>query len=394
MFGIRTLHCMQSSDERRSVGGVGESPPNRRQARFWTAGWPATVKSMLAKRQALECIAPDGRLRFDRSKGLSNEAMKGNPPTTVIPRVDESKPGPNNPRPDRTELHQHIHDVVYFGVVNLIDNGYVMGAIDVWKCRACPQTFCEDKRYGITDLAPEVGLPKIEPGSKWAALVCTRNTGSNWTLIQAKPGNMIQHSCTPDTKLELKVGPDYSIETGPASGIGQHRIILVENFVNAPVDVITGKKHLGTTNANQALGKPFSFTPPLSAAVIQPSRYNVLNLTSIFFIGSGISLGLLASFSLGNPAALGILATLALAAIVSGVFLRKPKLWPATLGLVAVAAAFVAQLWIQFTTGLTASGTTLDVLLAASIVTGWLSWSRVRSLRAKQWHPLDMPAYG
>src|SRR6266571_3280190 len=37
------------------------------------------------------------------------------------------------------ELHQH--DVVYFGVVNLIDNGYVMGAIDVWKCRSCPQTF-------------------------------------------------------------------------------------------------------------------------------------------------------------------------------------------------------------------------------------------------------------
>jgi len=74
--------------------------------------------------------------------------------------------------------------------------------------------------------------------------------------------------------------------------------------------------------------------------------------------------------------------------------LRKPKLWPATLGLAAVATAFAAQLWIQFATGLTASATTLDVLLAASVVTGWLSWSRVRSLRAKQWHPLDMPAYG
>jgi hypothetical protein len=290
------------------------------------------------------------------------------------------------------ELHQH--DVVYFGVVNLIDNGYVMGAIDVWKCRSCPQTFCEDKRFGITDLAPEVGLPKIEPGSKWAALICTRNTGSNWSLIQAKPGNMIAHSCTPDTKLELKVGPDYSIETGLASGIGQHRIILVENFVNAPVDVITGKKHLGTTNANQALGKPFSFTPPLSAAVITPSRYNVLNLTTILFIFSGIWLGILATFSVGNPVTLGVLAPFALASVVSGVFLRKPKLWPATLGLVAIVAAFVAQLWIQFTTSLTGGATALDVLLAASVVAGWLSWSRVRSLRAKQWHPLDMPAYG
>ena len=290
------------------------------------------------------------------------------------------------------ELHQH--DVVYFGVVNLIDKGYVMGAIDVWKCRSCPQTFCEDKRYGMTDLAPEVGLPKIEPGSKWAALICTRNTGSNWTLIQAKPGNTIQHSCTPDTKLELKVGPDYSIEAGPASGIGQHRIILVENFVNAPVDVSTGKKHLGTTNANQALGKPFSFTPPLSAAVIVPSRYNVLNLTSILFIISGIWLGLVASLSLVTPALSGIFGILALAAIVSGVLLHRPKLWPATLGLAAVATAFVAQLLIQFGGGLTAGAAALDILLVAAICTGWLSWSRVRSLRAKQWHPLDMPAYG
>src|SRR3989475_6981500 len=260
------------------------------------------------------------------------------------------------------ELHQH--DVVYFGVVNLIDNGNVMGTIDVWKCRSCPQTFCEDKRFGMTDLAPEVGLPKIEPGSKWAALICTRKEGSNWTLIQTRPSATVQHSCTPDTKLELTVGPDYSIEVGPASGIGQHRIILVDNFVNAPVDVITGKKHLGTTNANQALGKPFSFTPPLSAAVISPSRYNVLNLTSILFIMSGMWLALVASFSLATPAIFSIYALLALAAVVSGVFLRRPKLWPATLGLVAVADAFAAQLWIQFTTGFTASATTLDILLA------------------------------
>src|SRR5437879_4543509 len=269
-----------------------------------------------------------------------------------------------------------------------------MGAIDVWKCRSCPQTFCEDKRFGMIDLAPEVGLPKIEPGSKWAALICTRNTGSNWTLIQTRPGAIVKQSCTPETKLELPVGPDYSIDAGPASGIGQHRIILVENFVNAPVDVITGKKHLGTTNANQALGKPFSFTPPLSAAVISPSRYNVLNLTSILFIISGIWLGLVASFSLATPAIFGVFAILALATVVSGVFLRKPKLWPATLGLATVAIAFVAQLVIQFGGGLTTSSAAVDVPLAASVITGWLSWSRVRSLRAKQWHPLDMPAYG
>jgi len=34
------------------------------------------------------------RLRISEAQGLSGEAMKGNPPTTVIPGVDESKSGP------------------------------------------------------------------------------------------------------------------------------------------------------------------------------------------------------------------------------------------------------------------------------------------------------------
>lgn len=290
------------------------------------------------------------------------------------------------------ELHQH--DVVYFGVVNLIDNSNVMGTIDVWKCRSCPQIFCEDKRFGLTDLAPEVGLPRIEPDSKWAALICTRNTGSNWTLIQTRPGATIQHACTPDTKLELRIGPDYSILAGPASGIGQHRIILVENFVNAPVDVVTGKKHLGTTNANQALGKPFSFTPPLSAAVIQLSRYNVLNLTSILFIVSGVWLGLIGWLGIGASPVLGLFIPLGAATIVSGTFLRRTKLWPVSIGLAAIVIALVSQLGIHLSSGFNAVSVALDTVLAASVISGLLSMSRVRSLKAKQWHPLDMPAYG
>ena len=34
------------------------------------------------------------RLRVSEAQGLSDEAMKGNPPTTVIPGVDESKSSP------------------------------------------------------------------------------------------------------------------------------------------------------------------------------------------------------------------------------------------------------------------------------------------------------------
>ena len=41
------------------------------------------------------------RLRASEAQGLSGEAVKGNPTTTVILRVDESKSS-NNQRPDRT----------------------------------------------------------------------------------------------------------------------------------------------------------------------------------------------------------------------------------------------------------------------------------------------------
>src|SRR5438094_871331 len=200
---------------------------------------------------------------------------------------------------DGSVLQTHQHDVVYYGVVNLIDNNYVMGAVDVWRCRGCDQLFCEDKRYGMTDLAPEVGLPKIEPNTQWAALICTRDKGSNWTLTQVKPGMTIAHSCTPDTKVELTVGPSYDLEAGPASGIGKHRIIVIEKFVNLAVDVQTGQKHTTTTNAYQALGKPFS----------------------------------IADYA-------------------------------------------------------------LSLLLLADIAAGWLARERIKGLIEKQWHPLDMPAYG
>ena len=122
--------------------------------------------------------------------------------------------------PHSLEMHQH--DVIYFGVVNLVHESKIIGTIDVWRCRACQELFCEDKRFGATDLAPEVGFPKVEPGAKWGALICTRDNGSTWTLTGVKPGATIAHSCTPETKLELSVGPNYSLGPGPSSGIGKH----------------------------------------------------------------------------------------------------------------------------------------------------------------------------
>ena len=296
-------------------------------------------------------------------------------------------------------MQAHQHDVVYYGVVNLIDDSYLMGAVDVWRCRSCSQLFCEDKRYGMTDLAPEVGLPKIEPGTKWAALICTRDKGSNWTLTQAKPGTIISHFCTPETKVELTVGPDYGLELGPVRGIGQHRIILVENFVNSAVDVQSGKKHTTTTNAYQALGKPFSFTPPLSAAVIEPSRYNILNITTILFLATGIWSAVIAVSAPGVPQMISSQVRLLFGLITAGVlvstyFLSKRRLWSPLLGIALAAIGLIVYSMIRIPTGYVVADYALAIILLADIAAGWMARQRIKGLIEKQWHPLDMPAYG
>jgi hypothetical protein len=290
-------------------------------------------------------------------------------------------------------LQTHQHDVVYYGVVNLVHDSYIIGAVDVWRCRSCDQLFCEDKRYGVTDLAPEVGLPKIVPDTKWAALICTRDKGSNWTLVQTAPGLTIAHSCTPDTKLELTVGQGYDLEYGPASGIGQHRLILIDKFINTAVDVQSGKPHTTTTNAYQALGKPFSYTPPLSAAVIEPSRYNILNLTSLLLIATAIW-----SLSIAATSTLIMLRTLfslvALGTLAGTYFLSKRRLWAPLIGASTATIGLVIFLITISPNGYSILDYALSALLAADILTGWLARQRIKGMIERQWHPLDMPAYG
>jgi hypothetical protein len=296
-------------------------------------------------------------------------------------------------------LQAHQHDVVYYGVVNLVHDSYIMGAVDVWRCRSCDQVFCEDKRYGVTDLAPEVGLPKIIPNTKWAALICTRDNGSNWTLTQTGPGMTITHSCTPNTKVELNVGPDFDLEQGPASGIGQHRLILIEKFVNAAVDVQSGKPHTTTTNAYQALGKPFSYTPPLSAAVIEPSRYNILNLTSLLLVATAIWSLVIAVSAPGIPSSIidavrVLFVLVALGTLASAYLLSKRMIWAPVLGAGVAAAGLAAYVVSRFSVGFGPADYALFVLLIADVVAGWLARQRIKGMIERQWHPLDMPAYG
>ena len=200
--------------------------------------------------------------------------------------------------------------------------------------------------------------------------------------------------------MELKVGPDFNLEAGPGRGIGQHRMILIESFINSAVDVQSGQKHTTTTNAYQALGKPFSFTPPLSAAVIEPSRYNILNLTTIFFIATGIWTGTMAIFAPGvlqtiNGEVRALFALATVGILASTFFLSKRKIWSPILGVVTAGVALVLYALIRLPAGgLAITDYALSLLLLVDIVAGWMARERIKGLIEKQWHPLDMPAYG
>jgi hypothetical protein len=288
---------------------------------------------------------------------------------------------------------QHKHDIVYYGVVNLIHDSNVIGAIDVWRCRGCPDIFCEDKRYGIMDLAAEVGFPKIEPGAKWAALICTKEKGSDWTLTGAKPGSIIHHACTPDTKVDLTVGPDYSIMAGMASGIGKHRIIILENFVNSAVDVVTGKPHTGPTNANPAPGRPFSFAPEHSAALVETSKYNVYNLTSVALFASAIWSGYIGiAFDTGIISRITLVLA-GITGIIGGYLTLNRRIIGPLLGLGSSVLGIIG-LVMTGSFGPNLDLDALSILLVATLVLGWISRTRIKKLSEQQWHPLDMPAYG
>src|SRR2546422_4665836 len=84
------------------------------------SGWLATVKSLPCNGPKLPRYWREGavevrpfpakkRLLVSEAQGLPGEAMKGNPPTTAIPGVDESKPSPrNNSKTRRTRMNYDL----------------------------------------------------------------------------------------------------------------------------------------------------------------------------------------------------------------------------------------------------------------------------------------------
>lgn len=135
-------------------------------------------------------------------------------------------------------MEKHRHDVVYYAVVDLTVQGDVVGAVDVWRCRVCKTLFCEDKRWGLTELAPEIGFPELEPGAKWAVLLCRKGAEVVWTLLGVKPGQRILQPCQQEGASPLLVTEHFAVR--PEEPLDLRRtygLILIEEHLNKVVEI-------------------------------------------------------------------------------------------------------------------------------------------------------------
>jgi hypothetical protein len=77
--------------------------------------------------------------------------------------------------------------VVYFGVININENGKNIGAVDAWRSVITKKLLCEEKRLGILDITEEIGMPTINDKEVWAIAVNRHRKGKDrWKLIKIK----------------------------------------------------------------------------------------------------------------------------------------------------------------------------------------------------------------
>jgi hypothetical protein len=131
------------------------------------------------------------------------------------------------------ENHKEANDkIVYFGVININENGKNIGAIDVWRSVITKELFCEEKRLGILDIAEDIGMPKIEKGKKWAVAVNRNRFGKNrWKLIKILEDGIFKFFDTDDETIINTNVKNYHIIDNDWWNF------LVENNINRSIEI-------------------------------------------------------------------------------------------------------------------------------------------------------------
>lgn len=124
--------------------------------------------------------------------------------------------------------------VVYFGVINVNENGKTMGSVDVWRSLLTKEMFCEEKRLGIEEIVDYIGMPKIDRGKKWAVAISRARKGHlRWRLVKIiKEGNFA-FTDADEEAIEVNV-KDFTIVDR------EWWSFLVEESVNRNVEVAGG----------------------------------------------------------------------------------------------------------------------------------------------------------
>ena len=97
--------------------------------------------------------------------------------------------------------------IVYFGVININENGKNIGAIDVWRSVITKKILCEEKRPGILDISEDIGMPTISDREIWAVAVNKHRKGKDrWKLIRIPENGKVDFLDTDDeTNISVKI---------------------------------------------------------------------------------------------------------------------------------------------------------------------------------------------
>jgi hypothetical protein len=123
--------------------------------------------------------------------------------------------------------------VVYFGVININENGRTVGAIDIWRSVITKELFCEEKRLGILEIADNIGMPKIDKDKKWAVAINKKQVGKE----KGKLIKIIREGTFKFTNVD-------DAETTVEVDVKEYRIrdanwwnFLVENNLNRSIEI-------------------------------------------------------------------------------------------------------------------------------------------------------------
>jgi len=125
--------------------------------------------------------------------------------------------------------------VVYFGVININENGRTLGSVDVWRSLLTKEMFCEEKRLGILEIVDYIGMPRKSEAEKWAVAVSRKRKGHlRWRLVKLKANGAFSFADADDKSVQVCV-QSYKISDP------EWWSFLVEEHVNRNVDVAEGK---------------------------------------------------------------------------------------------------------------------------------------------------------